>query len=136
MTSINVSVPIAITNTGSPGTVATDTITMTGTLAFQRSDTGGELGTFTNINFINDGANIGGVSYTLSMQGYAGPTVGITSSRDGNISLFITPVANTSVPEPASLVILGSGLVGLLALGLRGQRTARRPVPTPPIAIA
>jgi hypothetical protein len=131
MTSISVSVPIVITNTGSPGTMATGTITMTGTLGFQRSDTGGELSTFSNINFINDGAQIGGVTYTLSMQGYAGPTIGSSSFQGGNISVFITPAFAASVPEPASFVMLGSGLVGLLVLGLRGVRTARLPSQRP-----
>jgi hypothetical protein len=119
-TSFTVTIPIVITNTA-PNLPGTGTITLTGTLAFQRSDMGGELSTFTNPTFTNNGAVIGGVTYTLSFQGYAAPTVNSVPG-DGNISVVVSP--SGVVPEPASMVMLGSGLVGIL--GFRGWRRMKK----------
>jgi hypothetical protein len=124
---IPVTVPIAITNSPSPDGPGVGTITLTGTLSFQRSDTGGEMSTFTNAAFSGNGASIGGVAYTLSLQGYTGPTVNSIPLGDGNISVVVTPSGVTdldAVPEPASLVMLVSGLAGVAAVYLRRRRKA------------
>jgi PEP-CTERM motif len=127
MTSINVFLSVTITNvptgpgTGTPGT---DTITGTGVLAFTRSDTGGELSSFTPGISMNNGANIGGVIYTLSQLGYQAPTVNSIPNGNGNFSVLITPTLPGTVPEPASMIMFGCGLVGVAGLGLRRMKKA------------
>ena len=93
-------------------------ITVNGTLAFTRSDSGGEISSFTPGTVINNGANIGGVTYTLSHLTYTPPTV---NGGTGNISVRVTP---NFIPEPASMIMLGCGLVGVPGLGLRRMKKA------------
>jgi hypothetical protein len=120
-TSYTVTIPITITNAPSPGTPGTGTITLTGTLAFTRSDSMGETSTFTPTGFTGNGASIGGVTYTLSFFSYAPPTVNNPVPGDGAITVAITP---NFIPEPASMVMLGCGLVGVLGFGLRRMKKA------------
>jgi hypothetical protein len=129
-TSITVVDNVAITNVpgvpagSSGGTAATGTITVNGTLTFTRSDTGGEVSTFTVNSITNNGANIGGIIYTLSSITYTPPTVNNTPTGNGNISALITSTPATTVPEPASLVMMGAGLVSVVGLGVRRSRKA------------
>jgi len=113
---IPISIAVAITNAPSPGTNGTGTITVTGSITFTRSDTGNEISFFTLGSILNNGANIGNVNYTLSNVSYTPPTVNVGTT---NISALITPTPSGIVPEPASMVMLGSGLVGVIGLALR-----------------
>jgi hypothetical protein len=48
-----------------------------------------------------------------------GDTWALSSSQDANLTLTIT-----SVPEPSTMLLLGSGLLGLTGMGLRRKRLA------------
>jgi len=110
MFSVNLSDPITITNVPPPGSPATGDITLTGTLSFTRSDTGGELSAFTLGSFTPT-ATIGGTLYTLSNVVYSPPTVDDSPTGNGTISGEITASA---VPEPAVASMLLMGMVGTL----------------------
>jgi len=122
-TTINLSIPILLTNAPLPGTAGTGTITFTGQLQFTRSDLGGEVSFLNNPAFTNNGLTIGGVIYTLSNPSYTPPTVN-SATGDGNISVLVTTTIPSGIPEPSSVILLGSGLAGLVGFRLRRNKKA------------
>jgi len=106
---------------------STVTLRVNQTLAFQRSDTGGEVSTDT----LNVAASVltatasNGNTYTISAIQYAGPTVNNPLPGNGNISYVITETPRVNVPEPASvgMMALGLGFAGFFGMR-RSRRTA------------
>jgi hypothetical protein len=118
-------VPFSLTITISQVGGQSNTGIISGTLNFTRNDLGGSQSTAGTISAPD--IIVGNIRYVFSSPtpgqpfGYAQPTVNGAAPGDGNISLTITP---TAIPEPASLVLMGSGLVGVLGLGLRRMKKA------------
>jgi hypothetical protein len=126
------SVPYTITVnlTQVPGvngdTAGTGALSVAGTLTFTRSDMGGEIST----NSVTSGtttATIGNETYTINPASvtYAAPTVNapLNGTGQGNISAILL-VSRASVPEPASVALMGLGGLGLLAAFRRKGRPA------------
>jgi hypothetical protein len=96
---------------GTPGNL---TFTLTGTFVLTAGSTGGIVSTF-----IGSLTNIVGSGYTVAFAGYAPPSPGSGSGtfNDGNISITVIPL--TVVPEPASVAMLGLGLLSVGGVALR-----------------
>lgn len=88
--------------------------TITGTFTIS-----GALSTYTNVMF----TNLVGTGFTVTSPSYTQPTAGGMNgdANSGNVSFVVIPSA---VPEPASIAMLGLGLAGVGAYGLR-RRSAK-----------
>lgn len=77
-------------------------------------------------SFITNPSNLKpGTQYTFYVQSSLGPGPGTFSAIDGGLSNFNNALDPTAVPEPRSIALLGTGLLGL-ALLARPRRKDRR----------
>jgi len=102
------------TNFGTGGIAETATFVMSSTVAGSGSYSPTALPTFSAPTTIIVGPN----SFTLSSSGAAGGAFN-QSTTNGAVS---AAVFSTAIPEPASVVMLGSGLAGVIGLGLRRRK--------------
>jgi len=117
--SINYTDTFNLTNVPPPGTAATGSFPLTGTLTFTGINTGS--GVTTNVYNLPNSASgvLGGITFTGQTLNFASPTVnGAPGSLGGLISSEAPP---PGVPAPASIVMLGLGLCGASLVRFRNR---------------
>lgn len=92
------------------------TFTVAGDIVVTRSDTGGTVSSFTLTSIIPSVLKLGSWSYSLTAPTYSGPTV---MAPQGSLGITIM---ESAVPEPASMALMGIGVVVLAGYGLRRKR--------------
>jgi len=118
---------ITVTNPTPGGSTGTFTISGIMTLTGVQSSGGASGGQTSNIytGTFNQAQSIGGTSFTVNFGNgiqndfFGPPTVNGSITQQGSLGANITP---NLIPEPASLALMGTGLVAVLGLGLRRMK--------------
>lgn len=106
-----------LTNVPPPGSAATGSFPLNGTLTFTGINTGSGVITNAYTGTTSSGGILGGITFTGQTSNFASPTVnGSPGSLGGIIS------ATNVIPEPASIVMLGLGIGGIGLVRLRNRR--------------
>jgi len=81
--------------------------------------------TFTPVTQYNGGQTTGGFSFivTPSVTAGGGAGVSLSGTDSAEVSITFTYVPTSSIPEPTSLVLIGSGLIGLGVFARRKRRS-------------
>jgi len=97
-----------------------------GPLPINRNADGSKVG------FDFDGANfVSGASVVMIVRTDADAvTAGFVSVQDGGSENLMGFLAPASVPEPATMTLLGIGVAGMAGYGWRRRRTQKTPAPT------
>jgi hypothetical protein len=125
--SVNYTDVITITNPTPGGSTGLFTILGTLSLAGVQSTGGASGGTITNLysGTLTQTVSIGGTVFTVNFGNgvtndfFGPPTVNGSAAQQGSLGANVT-----TIPEPASLASMGTGLVAVLGLGLRRMRRA------------